>query len=138
GPIRAKTTSVRRHDKRRQVLIQTSQAIRYPSAEVRKARQYEAGVLHERGRTMNIRLRHHRMDERHVIDAGRQVWHQVTHPFAALAILLPAPRTFQTGAGITLKQLDLFAGVKWLPMALDQLRFIVIHVALAGCARHKE
>ena len=91
-PVGRKAARVGQHDERRQIVGQASQPVGHPRPHAGKARQHEAGVLHERGRAVDVRLRDHRMDERDVVDARGQVRHQVAHPFAALAVLLPVPR----------------------------------------------
>ena len=56
----------------------------------------------------------------------------------ALAVLLPAPGAGQARAGKALKQLDLFARIERLAVALDQLGLVVERVALAGGAGHEQ
>ena len=63
-------------DERRQVVGQAAQAVADPRAHAGEARQHEAGVLHERRRAVDVRLRDHRVDEGDVVDARAEVRHQ--------------------------------------------------------------
>ena len=64
--------------------------------------------------------------------------HQVAHPLAALAVLLPLPRAGHADAGVALKQLDLFARIERLARSCDQRWLVVERVALTGRARHEQ
>ena len=72
------------------------------------------------------------------IDAGGQCGHQITHPFAALAVLFPLPGALHAGPGRALEQFDLFAGVPGLAVAFDEFGLVIEQVALAGGAGHEE
>ena len=87
---------------------------------------------------MHVRLRDHRMDERHLVDATGQVRNQIADPFAALAALPPLPGALHARAGVALKQFDLLARIKRLAVAANQLRLVIERVALARRARHKQ
>ncbi len=136
-PVGRKAPRVGQHHERGQVVGHAPQSVGDPRAHRGEAGQHEPAVLHERGWAVYVRLGDHRMDKRHVVDAGSQMRHQVAHPLTALAILLPAPGACHAGAGITLKQLDLLAGVERLAVELDQLGLVVERVALAGGAGHE-
>ena len=103
-----------------------------------KPGQHEAGVLHEGRRAVHVRLGDHRRQERDVVDAGRQVRHEIADPAAALAVLPPFPGAGHHRAGLALEQLDLAARIELLAVPLDQRRLVVERVALAGRARHEE
>ena len=59
---------------------------------------------------MDVGLRLHRMDERHVVDTLGQVRQQIADPLAALAVPPPLPGALHHGAGVALKQFQLAAG----------------------------
>ena len=63
---------------------------------------------------------------------------QIADPFAALAVLPPAPGALHDMAGIGLKQLDAAAGIERLPVAANQLRLVVECIALARGTGHEE
>ena len=74
-PLRVvgQASRVGQDDERRQVVRQRAQAIRDPGPQAREAREQEPGVHHVAGRAVDVRLRGQRHQERHVVDAGRQV-----------------------------------------------------------------
>ena len=78
------------------------------------------------------------MDERHVIDTGRQVGHQAADVLAARAVLLPCPGALHDRPRRALEQLDLAAGVELLAVPLDQLRLVIEGIDLAGRPRHEQ
>src|SRR5262249_14439637 len=104
----------------------------------RKARQHEAGRLHEGRRAVDVRLRDHGGNEGDVVHAGRQAGQQAADVLAALAVLLPRPGAFHVRAGVALEQLDLAAGVELRAVALDQLGLVIEGIDLAGGPGHEQ
>jgi hypothetical protein len=85
-----------------------------------------------------VRFGNHRVQESDVVGAGTNMRNKVTDPFGRLSILLPAPGAFHDRARIALEKLDLFARIKFLAMALQEFRFVIERVALAGGSGHEE
>src|SRR5262249_40369650 len=99
---------------------------------------HEAGILHECRRTVDVRLRDHRVDERHVVDATGKVWQQPAYPSAALSVLSPFPGARHAGARRALEELNFASRIQLLPVPLDKRRLVIECIALAGRARHEE
>ena len=78
------------------------------------------------------------MNEGDVVRARTDVGDEVAHPFAALAVGLPAPRAFHAHARIALEQLHFFARIKLFAAPLNQLRLVIEGVALARGAGHEK
>src|SRR5689334_8473833 len=136
-PVWREATRIRKNHKRWQTLVHATETIENPSAHGRIAGQDEADGLHEGGRPVYIRFRHHRVNERDVVHAGGQVRHQIAYPFAATAALFPLPWAGHHRAGTALEQLDFATRVEFLAVTLNEFRFVIEGVALAGGTRHK-
>ena len=137
GAVGSEAARVGQHHERRQIVGQIAKAVADPGAHAGETGQHEAGVLHERGGAVDVGLRDHRMQKGHVIHAAGQVRHEAAHPLAGFAVLFPIPRAFHAGARDALEQFDLAARVERLAVALNQLRFVVEGVQLAGGAGHE-
>jgi hypothetical protein len=87
---------------------------------------------------VNVATGCHGVDEGYVVHASGEIRNQATHPLAALSVLRPLPGRLHDLTGCGLKEFDLFARVPGLGVALDQLRLVVIHVALARRAGHEQ
>ncbi len=93
------TARVRQHDERRQIVGLAAQRVTDPRAQARKAGQQKTGVHQVAAGTVHVRLRSHRHEESHVIDARRGVRQQAADPAAALAVLLELEGGFSTLPG---------------------------------------
>src|SRR5262249_24363159 len=119
GSVRGKAARIRQYHKGRQVVCQVAQSVVNPGPHRSKARQDETGALHEGGRSVDVRFGSHRVDEGHVIDAGRQVGQETANIPATLSVLLPAPWTLHAITRQALEKLDLATRVERLAVALD-------------------
>ncbi len=128
--VRRHAPRIRQHNKHREIVVHAPQRIGNPRPRARKPRQYESGVLHERGRPVDIRLRNHRMHKRHIVHARRLMRKQIAHPFPALTTLLPGPRARHDRSRVTLEQFHLLARIPLLTGLLNQQRLVVEAIAL--------
>jgi len=78
------------------------------------------------------------MHEGHLVDARAERRDDFVQHLAALPVGPPFPGRAKRGAEPVLKQLDVFARVPLLAIALMQERFVVERVEMTGPARHEE
>src|SRR5258708_1502341 len=81
---------------------------------------------------------HCRMNERKVVDYGRDLRENLRHPLPALPILLEGPRAFHERAWIALPDHNLTLAGQRLAMVLFQHRLVIEGVNLTHAAGHKQ
>ena len=130
---------VGQHHERREVVRLATERIADPRTETREAWQQEARVHQVASGTMDVRPRHHRHQERHVVHAHGQMRQQAAHPATALSALPELKGRLEHSARLAGGRLDAFvcARVELLPVALDQFRFVIEQIDLAGAAVHE-
>ena len=77
------------------------------------------------------------VNECYVIHALAKFRHDGGQRLTALAVLRPFPGRFECITWGTLEQLDCFARVPFLTMALKELRLVVEQVQMTCCAAHE-
>ena len=124
---------VAHHDERRQILARRAQPVRHPRARARVAHARHARVHHEKRGRVIVRLRVHRVDERHAVHMLREIWKQRADPRTALPVLRPLEgRLHQRPHGVGKKSRLRIEARQRLAVALLQLGFVIpsIHMAL--------
>ena len=91
GPADRAAGVVEHHDEAGQVLVLAAQAVGHPRAQTGMAADDPPRIHHQHRRAVNRRVGIHRMDERHVIDAGGQVRKEVGDILATLAVRTKGP-----------------------------------------------
>src|SRR5210317_2488889 len=91
NPSRRQTSHIRQHHESREIVRFTAKTVCHPGTHARKSGKRLPGVHHEIPRPVQRGLALHRVDKRHVIDAGRELRQQVAHPEARLTVLAKFP-----------------------------------------------
>ena len=134
------SSHVRQHHERRQILAEPAEPVREPRPHAREAGEDEPGVHHVTGRTVDVRLRRHRHEERHAIDLRGEVRKDAAHPAARLPVLFERERALHEVAGRAGDAFGLLGstGVERLAVSFFQFGFEVEGVLLADAAVHEQ
>ena len=123
------------HDEAREVSAFRAETVSDPRADTRRTHARDACVHHEERRAMIVGLRPARVNERQLIHVPRRVWKQITHPRAALPVLLPFKWRFhQRPDGILKEAGFVVETIELLAVRLRQSGFVIERVDMAGAA----
>ena len=131
-------TRVGENDKLGEVVDEPPQAIRHPGAQTREAGEHEPGVHHVARRSMDVRRRLHRHQERHPVDALCLTGKHAAHPSPRLAMLGKREWALQDVAGRAREAFRLFLRPERLAMVFLQGRLEIKRVDRARAAVHEQ
>ncbi len=139
-PAERTTARVGHHDIRRQTRCVRSQSVGHPRADAREPQVDLTGLHFVRALHVIVRAPVDRSQERHPVDVAAQLWKELRHLDAALAVLLEGERARHQWARVSLTHDDvaLHLAVDRLARVLRQRRLRIERVHLTPAAAHEE